>query len=136
MEFITLGGLESLFNSIIDRSIKDEIASYYNLSLRFFCNYLTVVRKIRNACSHGECIYDFQLDRGILNGNATNQLNLSKVSYSNITGVLCILLYMCECISPDLKKNMLRKLNLIFEKIDNKSVKNIFLKNVEGILLY
>ena len=58
-------GLVSEFYNIFKESDKLEIANFYNLDVRTFSIYLTVLSNYRNLCAHEDILYDHRTQREI-----------------------------------------------------------------------
>lgn len=71
MEFMTLGNLEILYDSLLLDDDKWLISSKFNvLAIETFKTYLTAIREVRNACAHGNVLFGLTLSEGIRSGEA------------------------------------------------------------------
>lgn len=103
LEFMTLGNIIALFESIRDNAIKREVANHYGCTLEVFFNYINTIRVIRNACAHGACIYNTFLPKRIL---SKGPASISMEDCSNIKGVINVIKYMLSRISSNREKDM------------------------------
>lgn len=103
LEFMTLGNMITLCESIKDTKTKREIANYYNCSLEQFFNYINTIRIIRNSCAHGACIYNTILSQRIIHKGPAN---VSMPDCNNIKGIINVIKYFIERISPNRAQDM------------------------------
>lgn len=97
MEFMTFGSIISLYENLQDQDLKVSIARHYGIyTSAIFENYLQTLKVIRNACAHGNHIYDLTLikavRKGVLKGFSANHRH-------DIYAGLQVLLYFLHCIS-------------------------------------
>ena len=89
LEFMTLGGVISLYTSLNNNDLKRKIASIYNINrVEVFENYIILIRDIRNVCAHGNILYDFAPIRSIRKGPA---LMTDVVNNQNLRGAYKII---------------------------------------------
>ena len=71
MEYMTLGNLEILYDSLILNKDKKLVSNRFGEpATTTFKSYLSVIRELRNACAHGKAIFDLKLYNGIRSGKA------------------------------------------------------------------
>ena len=133
LEFMTLGSLYTLFISLKEKNVKEEIASKYKIkSVKIFDNYFKVIFNIRNICSHTRVLYDLNhyiavTEKGIIpiQRNEKNSLN----------AYIEVISYFLQKISTNRAKEFQDNLKEIFLRCsDNKEVMKI-LKNKTKISL-
>ena len=133
LEFMTLGSLYTLFISLKERNVKEEIASKYKIkSVKIFDNYFKVIFNIRNICSHTRVLYDLNhyiavTEKGIIpiQRNEKNSLN----------AYIEVISYFLQKISTNRAKEFQDNLKEIFLRCsDNKDIMKI-LKNKTKISL-
>ena len=107
MEFMTLGNICSLFNSLKDNNLKKQIARHYKCGLGIFLNYLETIRVIRNTCAHGGCIYNISLAKSI---KSSPQVPISGDERHNIRGVIRVISFMIGIISENRKMTSIARL--------------------------
>ncbi len=131
IEFLTLGNIISLYCSLNSHSLKEKIAGYFHIkSVSVFENYIKQILNIRNACAHGNVLYDFAPINSICKGPAM----LKGVGNNqNLNGAIKIVLYMIKQVSEnrynDLKNELL---TLIQENNKDKIVLQI-LNDISGL---
>ena len=133
LEFMTLGSLYTLFISLKEKNVKEEIASKYKIkSVKIFDNYFKVIFNIRNICSHTRVLYDLNhyiavTEKGIIpiQRNEKNSLN----------AYIEVISYFYQKISTNRAKEFQDNLKEIFLRCsDNKDIMKI-LKNKTKISL-
>lgn len=71
IEFMTMGNLEALYDNLLLDADKRMISIKYNEpAIASFKSYLSVLREVRNACAHGNVLYDLRLVSGVITGAA------------------------------------------------------------------
>ena len=71
-------GLVSEFYNIFKESDKLEIANFYNLDVRTFSIYLTVLSNYRNLCAHEDILYDHRTQKEIPDNFIHSSLEIPK----------------------------------------------------------
>lgn len=70
LEFMTFGAMWTLFESLNSESLRLDVARHFGVhNLDVFCNYMEIVRALRNLCAHGNILYSFHPSK-ILRGPA------------------------------------------------------------------
>ncbi|MCD8305139.1 MAG: Abi family protein [Prevotella sp.] len=95
LEFMTLGNIIHLYLSLKDRNLQNKIAKHYNCSFGVFCDYLEIIRSLRNRCAHGNCLYNMILYKGIQSSPA----GITAENRHNIAGVIGVVRYILGQIS-------------------------------------
>lgn len=109
IEYMTMGNLEVLYNSLLLNSDKRLISEAYGeYAISSFKNYLSVIREVRNACAHGNVVYGLRLENSITTGVACPSLT-TKESYS-LSGALRVVDYMLRQVSVNRAADMRREL--------------------------
>lgn len=71
MEFMVLGNLTTLYKSLNRIDDKRLICTHFKVNkTTIFYNYIEAIRSLRNACAHGNILYDMTLEKSIKNGPA------------------------------------------------------------------
>ena len=65
IEFMTIGNIITLYDSLKEPEAKDLVANAYGCSRGVFYNYMETIRVLRNKCAHGSCIYRMDFPKGI-----------------------------------------------------------------------
>ena len=131
LEFMTLGGVISLYTSLNNNDLKRKIASIYNINrVEVFENYIILIRDIRNVCAHGNILYDFAPIRSIRKGPA---LMTDVMNNQNLRGAYKIIEYMIKQISVNRYNDLRNEIRSLLEKYsDFEGVENI-IKNISGL---
>ena len=104
-----MGNLEVLYDNLILDQDKKQIAQiYHESSISTFKSYLTTVREVRNACAHGNVIFDLSLSNGILAGAACPKFEGG--TQQRLNGALKIISYMIRQISTNRNQDMWNEL--------------------------
>ena len=99
LEFMTLGNVLLLYDNLRDESIKFNIANRFGFKgIKAFCNYMDVIRVIRNSCAHGACIYNIRLPKGIVKGPIPV---LKEENRHNICGAIDVVYFVLKSISDN-----------------------------------
>jgi abortive infection bacteriophage resistance protein len=131
IEFMTLGGVISLYTSLNNNDLKRKIASIYNINrVEVFENYIILIRDIRNVCAHGNILYDFAPIRSIRKGPA---LMTDVVNNQNLRGAYKIIEYIIKQISINRYNDLRNEIRSLLEKYsDFTRVKDI-IQNISGL---
>lgn len=114
IEFMTLGEIIYLFNTIKDQETKRAIGEHFGIKqLVVFNSYLSVIRIIRNHCAHGNILYDIALPISIRKGPAGK---MSESDYQRLYGVISVIHYMIGIISKNRQKDLKEDLMKLFGK--------------------
>lgn len=134
LEFMTLGSIITLYESLLDQNLKLQIAKHYGLNtIPLFENYLQTLKVIRNACAHGNHIFDLQLIKAVKKGPLQH---FEAEHRHDIYAVLLVLLYFLHHIS----ENREQELRIAIEKHlkQPKNKENVIILNdfLQKVLLY
>lgn len=106
MEFMTLGNIVILYETIKDKDLKDAVARYYNCSIKVFLNYMETIRLVRNRCAHGGCLYNLNIQKGINKYPA----NVENIDAHNIKGAIEVILHFLGIISKRHKEEVVSEI--------------------------
>lgn len=101
-EILPFGVLTNIFSNIKETRIKKQIALHFNLQLKPFESWLTIITLTRNACCHHARVWNKQ--NSILPmepKNITKPWITIPVSKLRIYYDLCIIKWFLNCISPN-----------------------------------
>lgn len=71
MEYMTLGNLEVLYDSLLFDMDKRIISTHFGEpAIATFKSYMTTIREVRNSCAHGNVLFGMTLTSGIRTGMA------------------------------------------------------------------
>jgi abortive infection bacteriophage resistance protein len=131
MEFMTLGSIITLYENLLDKSLKLQIAQHYGLNtIALFENYLQTIKVIRNACAHGNHIFDLQLIKAVKKGPLANYDDKHR---HNIYSVLLVVLYFLHIISENREEELrltLKEHIQTYKNRDHVTILNDFLQNI------
>lgn len=134
LEFMTLGSIITLYESLLNQNLKLQIAKHYGLNtIPLFENYLQTLKVIRNACAHGNHIFDLRLIKAVKKGPLQH---FEAEHRHDIYVVLLVLLYFLHHIS----ENREQELRIALEKhlTQPKNKENVIILNdfLQKVLLY
>ena len=97
---MTFGNLEILYDNLLSTVDKALISSKYGEpAIATFKSYMSAVREVRNACAHGNVVYELRLTNGIKAGVACPSFAAGETQ--NLKGALRVIRYMLGCISKN-----------------------------------
>ncbi len=134
LEFMTLGSIITLYESLLDQNLKLQIAKHYGLNtIPLFENYLQTLKVIRNACAHGNHIFDLQLIKAVKKGPLQH---FEAEHRHDIYAVLLVLLYFLHHISENREQELRIALENHLKQPKNKE--NVIILNdfLQKVLLY
>lgn len=118
LEFMTLGSIVILMDSLLNQTLKREIANYYGCTLTHFFNYLRTIRKLRNDCAHGACIYNLFLPQRILSKGPAGVMNSNS---TNIAGAIAVIDFFIGRVSLNRQKDMRNELTSLVDRVRKES---------------
>jgi len=106
LEFLTFGGILTMFKNIKDIRIREIIANKYGIrNSTVFERYLGSIVEIRNRCAHGGVLFDFTLALSLSNGPAIRVDNIKKnILNSAIEVMIFILRNISGCRANEMRK--------------------------------
>ena len=117
IEFMTLGEVVYLYNSIRDQDIRREIGRHFGIRKQvIFDSYISVIKTIRNHCAHGNILYDISLPKSIRKGPAGQ---LKDTDYQKLHGAIKVIYYMVGYISINRQNDLKKELIDLFSEYDN-----------------
>ena len=120
IEFMTFGMTIELFNAIQDLSVRDRIAKEYGLSSgKILAGYIETAKSLRNACSHGNTLFDFQLPKRIVRGPAGV---MDHDERKNLVGSIMVVRYLLSCISSNRADDLEKEINALMDGISDQAV--------------
>ena len=134
LEFMTLGSIITLYENLLDQNLKLQIAKHYGLNtIPLFENYLQTLKVIRNACAHGNHIFDLQLIKAVKKGPLQH---FEAEHRHDIYAVLLVLLYFLHHISENREQELRIALENHLKQPKNKE--NVIILNdfLQKVLLY
>lgn len=112
LEFMTFGAVMKLYEQLKDREDKIFIAHKFGIrQVVTFESYMHTIRQVRNACAHGQYIYDFKLPQGIRRGPAAN----APSERYNLIGALRVIKYVMRQVSANRADDMSKQIKSLYE---------------------
>lgn len=131
LEFMTLGSIITLYESLQNDDVRLQIAQHYGLrTIALFDNYLQTIKVLRNACAHGSHIFDLCLIKAVKKGPLCH---FDANHRHDIYSVLLVVLYFLHHISENRENEFLDILKKHIEAYANKphiAILNDFLQKV------
>lgn len=123
LEYLTFGTILKLFKSLKDKKLKTKIVeSFGMISIQKFELLMDTVLYLRNACAHGNVLFDLAFPKGIpslpflsVNNNQRHQLH---------TGIRVVSYFLC-IISTNRKNEFEVEINKHFNNVKNEDVISI-----------
>lgn len=113
IEFMTFGMTMELFDAIQDLSVRDRIAKEYGLrSGKILSGYIETAKSLRNACSHGNTLFDFRLAQPINKGPAGR---MTTEESSNLVGAVMVIRYLLSKISSHRESEMVDEIKSLLD---------------------
>lgn len=111
LEFMTFGAVMKLYEQLKDRDDKIFIAHEFGIrQVVTFESYMHTVRQVRNACAHGQYIYDLKLPQGIRRGPAAN----APSERYNLIGALRVIKYVMGKVSANRAHDMSQQIKNLY----------------------
>lgn len=119
IEFMTMGNMEVLYDSLLYDADKRLISSRFNEpAIASFKSYLSVLREVRNACAHGNVLYDLHLVSGVITGSACP--SIVPGTQQTLNGALRVIDFMVRQVSANRAKDMWEQLYKVTERLYSK----------------
>lgn len=121
MEYMTLGNLEILYDSLVWNKDKKLVSNRFGEpATGTFKSYLSAIRELRNACAHGKAVFDLKLYNGIRTGKAGT---FSRATRHSVREALAVVDYLLRIISEnrvnDMWKEIYAATSRLYEKTPN-----------------
>lgn len=122
IEYMTLGNLESLYNSLLKDKDKNLISYHFGEpAYATFSTYLSALREVRNACAHGNILIGLRLTHGIRKGSVSS--TFPNNSNQKLSGALMVINFMLCQISTNLSTQFNEELRNSIKRVCEKSPK-------------
>ncbi len=111
IEFMTFGAVMKLYEQLKSVDDKMLIANLFGIrQVVTFESYMHTIRHVRNACAHGQYLYDLKLPQGIRRGPAEN----SPRDRYNLIGAMCVIKYIISQISTNRAEDLSAQINRLY----------------------
>lgn len=105
MEYMTLGNIEVLYDSLLLDADKKIISNHFGEpATATFKTYMMAVREVRNACAHGNVLYELTLTSGIRSGVACPSFPAN--THQTFHGALRVIDFLLKKVSVNRAKDM------------------------------
>ena len=121
IEFMTIGNIITLYDSLKEPEAKDLVANAYGCSRGVFYNYMETIRVLRNKCAHGGCIYRMDFPKGI----KCLPAGISADCRHNIKGGIDVVRYLLGCISQARKADLENGIHHLVNSIQTPEAKKV-----------
>lgn len=119
MEYMTLGNLEILYDSLILNKDKKLVSNRFGEpATGTFKSYLSAIRELRNACAHGKVVFDLKLYNGIRTGKAGT---FNGVARHSVREALTVVDYLMKSISVNRVNDMWNEINTATSRLYGKT---------------
>ena len=114
LEFMTFGAVMKLYEQLKERDDKIFVAHEFGIrQVVTFESYMHTIRQVRNACAHGQYIYDLKLPQGIRRGPAAN----TPSERYNLIGALRVIKYVMGQVSANRADDMSKQIKCLYEDL-------------------
>jgi abortive infection bacteriophage resistance protein len=128
LEFLTFGGILTIYKNLKDTTLKNRIASQYNIrNVEVMENYMQSIVEVRNFCAHSSVLFDFTLSRSLKNGPA---LMINNANKNKLYSVIQVMLYLLKSISGTRAEQMKTEIENILNNFENNTVINDIIKKM------
>ena len=108
MEFMAFGNLTTLYDNLLNTDDQRLICKHFNINkVSVFFNYIEAIRNLRNACAHGNVLYDIKLETSVRKGPAGH---FNGTQCNRLYSVLNVVRYLLNTISPNRLYDMEKEL--------------------------
>lgn len=130
IEFFTFGVLLNLFKNVKNTDIKKRVSESMGIfNIQKFENLMSAVVLIRNVCSHGDVLYDFNTPRGL---SVVPGIDFVGSDRSSLNACVKVIAYLLEHISENRKNDFLEEINNLFtENFNNPTIKEIINEKIK-----
>ena len=124
MEFVTFGGILTVFKNLKSEEVKSLIAKHYDINnTSVLENYIYSIVQVRNVCAHGAALFDCKLAKSLKNGPA---LKIDNTNKNNLQSIFCIIQFFLSKISENREQDMKNEIKALFSEYkDNPSIRYI-----------
>lgn len=114
LEFMTFGAIMKLYEQLKERDDKIFIAHEFGIrQVVTFESYMHTIRQVRNACAHGQLLYDLRLPQAIRRGPAA----YNSAERNNIIGAVRVIRYIMGTISANRANDMNKQIINLYEDL-------------------
>jgi len=113
LEFFTFGSILKLYSSLKDEDIQQRISQKYDVkNVDKFKNLINTIIFVRNACAHGDVIFDLKTPKGI---SKLPQFDFHKNNRHSLDSAIRVMLFILGQISESRKNDLINELKELFD---------------------
>jgi len=129
LEFLTFGSVITMYISLSNRALKEQIANQYNLkSIKVFENFLLTTLFVRNICAHSDLLFDSNTPKEI---STTPLIKFNNNNRHCLDSSIKTILYFLKSISNSRHDKIESEIDSLFEEHKgNEILKNIILNKI------
>lgn len=118
MEFMVFGNLTTLYNSLLLNDDRRLVSQRYGVTqTNVFFDYIEAVRLVRNACAHGNVLFDFNLYTSVNNGPAGRFTGKTR---HNLGVALEVIKFLLKTVSSnrcdELERDLIKAARTLYKK--------------------
>lgn len=118
MEFMVFGNLTTLYKSLLLNDDKRLVSQRYGVTqTNVFFDYIEAVRLVRNACAHGNVLFDFNLYTSVSNGPAGRFTGTTR---HNLGVALEVIKFLLKTVSSnrcdELERDLIKAAQTLYKK--------------------
>lgn len=123
IEFLTFGQSFTTYTSLLDLNLKKDISKVYGIeSVSKFENYIRTLVDLRNACAHGNVLFDYKSKNAI---SSLPFLEVEKGRNQSLGACINVLVYFIDILSTNRKVDFLSDIENVFNIIKKQFPQNI-----------
>ena len=129
-DYATFGNVVSTYESLLDKTIKIEIASEYGvIKEKVMINYIKAMKNLRNMVAHGGVLLDYNLEDPLRDGPA---LKVSNENNCKLYSAILVLQYLLKSISEKLSQDLEKGIKDVFDDLKGNEKLRIIIKTCSG----
>ena len=118
MEFMVFGNLTTLYKSLLLNDDRRLVSKRFGVTQsNVFLSYIEAVRLVRNACAHGNVLFDLNLYTSVSNGPAGRFTGTTR---HNLGVALTVIKFLLKTVSSnrcnELERDLIRAAQTLYEK--------------------
>lgn len=118
MEFMVFGNLTTLYNCLLLNDDRRLVSQRYGVAqTNVFFDYIEAVRLVRNACAHGNVLFDFNLYTSVNNGPAGRFIGATR---HNLGVALEVIKFLLKTVSSnrcdELERDLIKAAQTLYKK--------------------
>ncbi|UMB52953.1 Abi family protein [Lutibacter sp. A64] len=129
LEFLTFGSVITLYKSILNKALKEEISKQYSIRrIEVFENFLLTILFIRNICAHSDLLFDANTPLEI---KTTPLIKFNNNNRHCLDSSIKVILYFLEQISTSRCTIIKSEIDTLFSKFEgNATIQKIISEKI------